>query len=407
VLAGDGSSLTFDADASLRRLSIHDARLAPEVLNGIDLDVRARGVATSAGELRVDDFGMTMGAIQVSAGASLEGDASHVAGVVRVEIPSSECGDLVESFPTGLLPALHGVQMTGTFHARGRVAFDTRTLDDMKLDYEIGDYCRIASPVAALAPERFERPFTYRVRMPDGTFAESVSGPGSDNWTSLAATSPFMEIAVLTTEDGAFFHHHGFNRAAIRSSVIANLRGGRFLRGASTITMQLAKNLFLSREKTLSRKLEEMVLTEYLEGTFTKARLMELYLNVIEFGPAVYGVTAAAEYYFGRTPAELDLAECFFLASILPSPLRLGTMRAAGAAPESWMRLLRHLMETAHRLGRISDAELAEGEEEPVVFWNGSDRPTPRPPVHAQIPIEASSDDVPQDAAPDVPEDGP
>ena len=85
------------------------------------------------------------------------------------------------------------------------------------------------------------------------------------------------------------------------------------------------------------------MLTDYLEQTFSKDELMELYLNVIEFGPAVYGITAAAEHYFGRTPAELNLAECLFLSSLLPAPLRYGAMRESGEVPEGWMRTLRYL----------------------------------------------------------------
>jgi hypothetical protein len=408
VLAGDGRSLTFDGDGGLHGLSIQNARLAADVVRDLDLDLRARGIATSQGELRVDDFGVTLGSLQLSAAAALEQDASHLAGTLRAEVPSSECQALLDSIPTALLPALHGLRMAGTFQGRGRLEFDTRALDSLKLDYDISDQCRIAVPVAALAPERFERPFVYRIHLPDGSTSEETTGPGSDNWTPLDLISPYMQVAVLTTEDGAFLQHHGFNRAAIRSSIIANLEGGRFLRGASTITMQLAKNLFLPRDKTLSRKLEEVVLTEYLEQTFSKDRLMELYLNVIEFGPSVYGITAAAEHYFGRTPAELNLGECLFLASILPSPLRLGGMREAGVVPDSWMRLLHRLMETAHRLGRVTDAELAEAEGESVAFWNGTDRPPPRPPVHAQRPIDnARRGDVPVDAVPDSPEDGP
>jgi hypothetical protein len=408
VLAGDGSSLTFDGDAGLHGLSIQNARLAVDVVRDIDLDLRARGVATSQGELRVDDWGATLGSIQVSAAAALEQDPTHLAGTIRVEIPSTDCQDLLDSIPTALLPALHGMRMEGTFGGRGRIEFDTRALDDLKLDYEISDHCRIAVPVAALAPERFEGPFTYRIHLPDGSTSEETTGPGTDNWTPLELISPFMQVAVLTTEDGAFLHHHGFNRAAIRSSIIANLEGGRFLRGASTITMQVAKNLFLSRDKTVSRKLEEVVLTEYLEQTFSKARLMELYLNVIEFGPSVYGITAAAEHYFGRKPAELNLGECLFLSSILPAPLRLGTMREAGVVPDHWMRLLHKLMEIAHRLGRISDKELADAESETVEFWNGTDRPAPRPPAHAELPIDTETGDTPTDTVPDVPaEDGP
>jgi hypothetical protein len=407
VLAGDGSSLTFDGDGGVHGLSIRNARLAPDVVRGLDFDLRARGILTSQGALRVDDFDAALGSIRLSAGAVLEQDSSHVAGIIRVEVPRSDCQSLLDSIPTALLPSLHETRMAGTFEGHGHVEFDTRSLQDLKLDYEISDQCRIAVPVAALAPERFEHPFAYRIHLPDGSTSEETTGPGSDNWTSLALISPYMQVAVLTTEDGAFPHHHGFNRAAIRSSIIANLEGGRFLRGASTITMQLAKNLFLSREKTVSRKLEEVVLTEYLEQTFSKERLMELYLNVIEFGPAVYGITAAAEHYFGRTPAELNLGECLFLASILPAPIRLGAMREAGVVSDRWMALLHRLMETAHKMGRITDAELADGEAQPVVFWNGTDRPVPRSPVRSQHPADNGDGEVQTDSIPEGADEGP
>jgi hypothetical protein len=408
VLAGDGSAVTFDGDAGCQGLSLRNARLAPDVVRGIDVEVRARGVLTSQSELRLDDFAAALGALQVSAAGVLVQDSTHWAGSLRVDVPRVECQALLDSTPLELLPTLQGTRMAGTFEGQGRVELDTRSIDDMKLDYQIADHCRIAQPPTALAPERFERPFTHRVYLPDGTTAEEITGPTTDNWTPLALISPYMQVAVLTTEDGAFLHHHGFNRTAIRSSLIANLKGGRFVRGASTITMQLAKNLFLSREKTVSRKLEEVVLTEYLEQAFSKDQLMELYLNVIEFGPSVYGITAAAEHYFGRTPAELNLAECLFLSSILPSPLRLGAMREAGEVPSRWMHLLRNLMETAHRLGRISDAELAEAEGEQVAFWNGVDRPAPRAPVPAQRQVDTSVEEPPPDSTPpEGPEEGP
>ena len=190
-----------------------------------------------------------------------------------------------------------------------------------------------------------------------------------------------MQVAVLTTEDGGFPKHHGFNRASIRSSIVANLKARRFARGASTITMQLAKNLFLARDKTLSRKLEEIVLTDYLEQTFSKDELMELYLNVIEFGPAVYGITAAAEHYFGRTPAELHLGECLFLSSLLPAPLRYAAHARERRSPGGLDADAPPLMQIAHHNGRITDAELADAEEEPVVFWRGGERPPARPAV--------------------------
>jgi membrane peptidoglycan carboxypeptidase len=147
--------------------------------------------------------------------------------------------------------------------------------------------------------------------------------------------------------------------------------------------MQLTKNLFLARDKTLSRKIEEVILTDYLEQAFRKDDLMELYLNVIEFGPDVYGVKRAAAYYFGRRPEELNLPESFFLASIMPSPIRYGRyLRDSGQVSEGWLRHVRALMEIAAKNGKVSRAELEEGLAQPIVFVRpGDPPPAPRKPV--------------------------
>ncbi len=403
VLADQGRALTFDGEVGTRGLSIHNQRLAPEVVRGIDLALRARGVATAGGELRIDDLGAAFGAVRVAAGGVLEQRADRVVGAFHFDVPTTGCQSLLDSVPGALLPALQGTEMSGSFGARGQFAFDTRSLDDLTLDYDVRDLCRIVRVPPELARTRFEQPFVYRTYLPDGTTEDDTTGPGSSAWTPLDEISPYMQVAVLTTEDGAFPRHHGFNRASIRSSIIANLKARRFVRGASTITMQLAKNLFLARDKTLSRKLEEVVLTDYLEQTFSKDELMELYLNVIEFGPSVYGITAAADHYFGRTPAELNLGECLFLSSLLPAPLRYGAMRDSGEVTESWMRTLHTLMQIAHRTGRINDAELAEAQKETIAFWRGGERPPARPPVRAHLGVDGETDDVTTTPSPDPP----
>ena len=263
----------------------------------------------------------------------------------------ASCQAVLDSLPTSLLPALQGARVGGTYEARGQLSFDTRSLDDLELSYDIQDQCHITDVPEPLSRDHFRVAFTHRIYLPDGTTSEHLTGPGTKDWTPLGAVSPYMEVAVMTTEDGAFLKHRGFNRGAIRSSLIANLKARRFVRGASTITMQLAKNLFLSREKTISRKLEEVVLTEYLEQAFTKDELLELYFNVIEFGPGIYGIGPAADYYFGRTPGELNFAECLFLGSLLPAPLRYSKMHDADEAPEAWMKNLRGTMQIANKRG--------------------------------------------------------
>jgi hypothetical protein len=394
ALAGDGSAVTFDGEAAMHGISLNQPRLASEAVRGLDLALRARGTVTAPGEVRVDDFAATLGALRITGSGILDQRPDHVAGAARFEVPLTGCQPLIDSIPAALLPDLKGTKMDGTFAAHGRFAFDTRSLDELELSYDTRDECRVGDVPAALDHDRFTQPFAHRIYLPDGSIVEETTGPGTPIWTSLDQISPYMQIAVLTTEDGAFPKHHGYNHAAIRAALIANLKARRFVRGASTITMQLAKNLFLSRDKTLSRKLEEVVLTDYLEQTFSKDEIMELYLNVIEFGPAVYGITSAAEFYFGRTPAELDLAECLFLSTLLPAPLRYSAMREGDQPSEGWLRTLHSLMEVERKRGLITDAELSEGESEPVLFWHGGPRPEPRTAVHARTPAAGADTEI-------------
>ena len=394
VLSAAGDALTFDGQIALRSISVKQPRLSAEPLRGIDFALSARGLLDDAGRLRVDDAQLDMGALHVRTHGTLEESRDHFGLALSMDVAPAACQALLDSTPQGLLPLVRSARMTGTFGATARVGFDTRAIDKLVLEYQIDDRCKMAEVPRDLARDRFTGAFTYRTYHPDGTPGETTTGPGSSSWTDLDNISPFMMAAVLTTEDGAFYKHHGFNHSAIRNSAAANLKARRFVRGASTITMQLAKNLFLSREKTLGRKIEEVILTDYLEQAFRKDDMMELYLNVIEFGPDVYGVTRAAEHYFGRKPEELSLPECFFLASLMPSPVRYGRQRDKGQVSEGWMRHLQALMEIAAKNGKVSKAELAEGLAQPIVFVKpGDPRPEPRKPVSSgrRDPLEEDS----------------
>ncbi len=393
VLSASGDALTFDGQVALHSISVKQPRLASEALRGVDLAVTARGLLDDAGRLRLDDARVDMGALHLRGHGTIEESREHFGAALTMEVATASCQALLESAPAGLLPTLRASRMTGTFGATLRVLFDTRSIDKLDLNYDVDDKCRMAEVGPELARDRFSGSFTYRAYHPDGTPAEVTTGPETSSWTNLDDMSPFLVAAVLTTEDGAFYKHHGFNHNAIRSSVAANVKARRFVRGASTITMQLAKNLFLSREKTLSRKIEEIVLADYLEQVFRKDDMMELYLNVIEFGPDVYGVTRAAEHYFGRKPSELNLPECFFLASIMPSPVRYGKLRDRGQVSDGWMRHIQKLMEIAAKNGKVSAAELTEGLARPVVFHRpGDPPPEPRRPVNRGVRDGAADD---------------
>ena len=139
-------------------------------------------------------------------------------------------------------------------------------------------------------------------------------------WTPYAAISPHLKRAVLVAEDIGFFDHQGFAVAEIRDAVRGAFEEGKALRGASTITQQLAKNLWLSPSRNPLRKVEEAILTWQLERDLDKRRILELYLNVVELGPGLYGAGAAARRYFGKAAADLDEDEAAQLAASLTRP---------------------------------------------------------------------------------------
>ena len=148
----------------------------------------------------------------------------------------------------------------------------------------------------------------------------SDANPAGAGWMPLQYIPIYVTNAFVALEDRGFYKHNGVLDSAIQNSLIANLQLGRFMRGGSTITMQLAKNLWLTREKTLLRKIHEIFLTIPLEKCLTKEQILELYLNIIEFGPNIYGIDHAADYYFHSAVGQLTEEQAFYLAMILPSP---------------------------------------------------------------------------------------
>jgi len=161
---------------------------------------------------------------------------------------------------------------------------------------------------------------TIQVKDWKGNYHPLKVGPKSAYWTPSASIPPEMKWAVILAEDSNFYRHEGIDVRAIKNAIKYDLEKKSFSRGASTITQQVAKNLFLSREKTISRKIKEIILARSMEEELTKGRILELYLNVVELGPMIYGVGHGARYYFGKPASALTPRECAFLAAMLPGP---------------------------------------------------------------------------------------
>ena len=182
----------------------------------------------------------------------------------------------------------------------------------------IGVSLSLMPPVSALADKKFTT--TIQVKDWQGKYHPFVVGPKNRNWTPSSRIPPEMKWAVILAEDSNFYKHEGFDVKAIKAAIKYDLEKKSLKRGASTITQQTAKNLFLSREKTVTRKLKEIYLAYRMEQELTKGRIIEFYLNVAELGPMVYGIGHGARYYFGKPASALTPRECAFLAAMLPGP---------------------------------------------------------------------------------------
>ena len=372
VLSADAEVVKLDGHGKLHGVGFFHPKIAGEPLRGMDLAWSAEAEGRLDGSaLRVEAAEIDLGELRLLVHGSYQHGEGHALDLT-FEVPLVSCQRAFESLPASLVPTLEGMRFAGTVSIKGAARFDTARIDkDYAVDWDGSNSCRVVHAPVAVDVQRFHEPFRKVVYAPDGHEEEVEFGPGTPGWAPYRGISRYMEGAVLTTEDGRFFRHKGFDKEAIVNSIRENLKVGRFQRGASTISMQLAKNLYLRRTKTISRKLEELVLTMYLEQELTKQEMMELYLNVVEFGPMVYGVGPAARHYFHTSAAGLSLGQAMYLSSVLPSPLT-HHFGAGGAVSPGWMRKLRSYMKVLHRIKRISDEELDQGLRETVVYGSPS-----------------------------------
>lgn len=317
----DGGELHVDGYASIKNFMVNNRRIASKdvVINNARFDYHFR----FGGEYIELDSTSTVQLNKVKlhpfARYSVEGDTIYQ---FKASIPKMQAQDFITSLPTGLFTHFEGMEAKGSFSYRLDFLFNKNKPNalvfDSKMDKEGLEIIRYGA--ADLA--KLNGPFTYRA-MEDGRAQRAITvGTSNPYYTPITDISPFLRKAVLTSEDPSFFRHRGFITEAFRQSLIANIKTKKFSRGGSTISMQLVKNVFLTREKTLSRKLEEILLVYVLENQRVagKERMLEVYFNIIEWGPDVYGIGEASRYYFDKHPSELTLDECVYLASIIPSP---------------------------------------------------------------------------------------
>jgi hypothetical protein len=239
-----------------------------------------------------------------------------------VKIPEVTVNDFFASLPEGIFEHTRGIKGEGSMSYKMDLHYDESKLDSLQFHSAITKKNVKISSFGKTDPRKMNSEFMYTAYEKGKPVRTFPVGPSNSSFVTLDQISTYLKTSVMTSEDGNFYFHNGFNADAFRKSIIENIREHRFKRGGSTISMQLVKNVFLTRNKNISRKIEEAMLTWLIESNrlVSKDRMLEVYLNIIEWGPGVYGIGEASRFYFDKSPADLSLNESIFLAMIVPQP---------------------------------------------------------------------------------------
>lgn len=321
LLDYSGSELHIDGVASIENLTVNHPKIANKdvVINNAEFDYRfllgSDFIALDSTSQAVLNNVRVIPFLEYNT----EEDTIYK---MKIKIPETKAQDFIESLPKGLFTHFEGMEAKGNFSYSLDFEYNKNKPHQLVFDSQLTKKQLQITKYGEANLEKLNSEFEYAA-IENGRKQRAVFvGLSNPNYTPIDQIPNNLKNAILTSEDPSFFRHRGFITEAFKQSIIKNIRTKKFARGASTISMQIIKNVFLTREKTLSRKLEEILLVYILENNriATKDRMFEVYCNIIEWGPDIYGIGEAAQFYFQKKPMELTLNECLFLATIIPKP---------------------------------------------------------------------------------------
>jgi Transglycosylase/AsmA family len=317
----DGGQLHIDGFTSVDNFTLNNPRIATKDVVFDKTSFNFKLLVGSDFISLTDKSELVVNSIKMNPYVEYNNETNKVY-TLKLKIPKMTAQDFITSLPKGLFSHFEGMQANGAFDYSLVFKYNEKKPWQIVLDSKFNKYGLQISKYGKANLNKLNSEFVYTAI--DNGMAQRPVLVGLENqfYTPLNDISPYLKKAVLTCEDPSFMSHRGFINEAFKQSIAKNIRTKKFSRGASTISMQLVKNVFLTREKTLSRKLEEILLVYILENNriASKERMLEVYFNVIEWGPNVYGIGEAASFYFQKRPINLTLKECLFLASIVPKP---------------------------------------------------------------------------------------
>ena len=348
----------FQLDGRLRGLQIHHPAVDRSPWRSLGIEINVSGqMAAAAGRVDIESAEVrALGAhLDIKGWAELLGTPRGEFTISTPRAAPLPCSSLLAAQAQPVRQALAGLTLGGKLGVAVAFSFDAAAWETLTLDVRVDPRCTVKTEpqvLANLTPALLHN-------TPTGPLAPDLPlGKYHPDFASLAEMPSHLPAAFLTSEDSRFFAHNGFDIEMIRHALVQDLETRTFGRGASTITQQLAKNLFLSPQRTLARKLEETVLAWRLHNLLGKDRVLELYLNVIDLGPGIRGVRQAARVYFGKELRRLLPIESAYLAALTPNPHVLARRFRDGHVDDGWLQRLHDLLAMMRRSGRLTGEEL-------------------------------------------------
>lgn len=374
----DRSHAAFSGSVHVRDLAVGHPMLADREVRNLDLEGTVQGeilrdrraAVLSRGDFvaRGLPFSIT-GQVEMAGGREEDGRVREAARyAAHLVIPPIACQAVLDSLPPEMVPYMAGYELRGTFATDLTLRVDLADLHATVLDGSVGIRNCTVRKQPEQSPKRLRESFEHYVEVEKDQWISFLVGPENPDFVPFEEISPHLVNSIMTTEDSSFMKHRGFIVSEFRSALIKNLEAGYFRYGASSITMQLAKNVLLYREKTLSRKLQELFFTWDLENTLEKERILEIYFNVIEYGPGLYGIGPAAQHFFGRPAKDLTPVEAAFFSSILPAPKQRYQQYCKGTLTQWTSDKIERILALMFKRGRLTEQEYHDALATPLAF---------------------------------------
>jgi hypothetical protein len=364
VVRRTGGTVELDVDGSIAGLRVDQRAIAPQPVP-VSASIDAR-VAISPHAVAVDHATLTVGAATWTLGGWLR-RGTPVSGQLDIALATAPCADLLTSLPQEIRGPLDGLTMTGTFGGHARIGLDLAAPlgDGVTIDTDLANQCRVAAEPPAADVTTLAQASEHV--FPDGSRA--LIGPDEPQYFPLKRLPYYVAGAFTSAEDGRFYEHHGFDVTQIARSFEIDLRDRRLARGGSTISQQLIKNSFLTQRRSFDRKVQEAVLTWRLESRLDKKQILERYFQIIELGPHIFGLRAAAAYWFNLSPRELTIKQAAFLAALTSEPTSMSRrIRKVGGLDTDSAARVDVILRAMTRDGVISRDELDEARRSSLRF---------------------------------------